>query len=311
MFRSSLSGAPLMTERDGKAMSSVEIQKHVQGIAELEAQLASAQTERDKLVARRREVRNWLAGHRQMSADQLETIGVKQQFSSYQVEDEDLARSLEQAGQVLTRMESELLERRSASFPAALVLEDKKGRYTSLRDELAKLFQKDGDLIARRDEACKESARTQGALRAAKERKARAMSVDEMTVSDQAFSEAGRRHDMVQELLRNLDTMLVDNGSAKSQVRDRLRMAECELWRAQSAAVIESIRGKPWFEEYQEMMTDAFASALMSGDAFDLGRFLAVVFTGRVEDPRVAPKIVSGRQSEMATDLGIEIKDVP
>lgn len=292
-------------------MSSVAIQEHVQGIAEQEAKLASARTKRDKMVARRREVRNWLAGHRQMSADQLEAMGVKPQFSSYQVEDQELARSIEQAGQALTRMESELLEQRSASFPAAFVLEDRKGRYTSLRDELANLFQKDGDLIARRNEACKESARTQGALRAAKERKARAISVDEMTVSDQAFSDAGRRHDMVQELIRNLDTMLVENGTAKDQVRERLRVAECELWRAQSAAVIESIRGKSWFEEHQEMMTDAFASALMSGDAFDLGRFLAVVFTGRVEDPRVEPKIVSGRQSEMATDLGIEIKDAP
>lgn len=116
MFRSSLTGVPLMTKKGGKAMSSVAIQEHVQGIAEQEAKLASARTKRDKMVARRREVRNWLAGHRQMSADQLEAMGVKPQFSSYQVEDQELARSIEQAGQALTRMESELLEQRSASF---------------------------------------------------------------------------------------------------------------------------------------------------------------------------------------------------
>lgn len=282
-----------------------KIQLHQADIQRLESQLSAVLAAQAKLNARRSELRNWLAGH-DFSAQELEARGVLEKHAAYRQELAELDERIREAKSTVKSLEETRNYLKGVQFQAAEVLGAHKAAYATILGEWTALLESDAALIAQREQASEEGSGIKRVLRAGERLKAMALSVAEVATADKTVAEASQRLAHVDDLIRNIDTRLAKNGTAKDAVRARLREAERELWRAQSAALLEDMRSQSWYAECETALLGAFGAALKSGDAFDLGRFLAVVFSGRQDDARIDPAVITGIQGELAGNLGID-----
>ena len=282
-----------------------KIQSHQAGIQRLESQLSAALTDQAKFNTRRAELRNWLAGH-DFSAQELEARGVTAKHAAYRQELAELDERIREAKSTVKSLEETRNYLKGIQFQAAEVLGARKAAYATILGEWTNLLESDAALIAQREQASEEGRGIKRVLRESERLKAMALSVAEVATADKTVAEASQRQAHVDDLIRNIDTRLAKNGTAKDAVRARLREAERELWRAQSAALLEDMRSQSWYAECETALLGAFGASLKSGDAFDLGRFLAVVFSGRQDDARIDPAVITGIQGELAGNLGID-----
>lgn len=283
------------------------IQQHESAIQAIKERLSAARDEQTALNKRRAEVRNWLAGHN-FSQQELEARGAATQYAEHNAELLQLDESLSAAKLQIQGLEEALATQRSASFSAADTLGARLADHGAIRRELEALLQSDAALIAQREAAAKDGACIKDALRVAEMKKAAAMSIDDVTVAGKEVVAASQRQADIQALLRNIDSRLVSNGASKDELRKRLSISERVLWQAQAVHLCELLRSQPWYAECERLLVGSYAASVMAGQAFDLGRYLAGVISGRPDDPRIDPAVINGYQVEMARDLGIDGK---
>lgn len=272
----------------------------------LEAKLSAALADQAKLNTRRAELRNWLAGHDLFSVQELEARGVAAKHAAYRQELTQVDERLREAKTTVDGLEATRNYMKGVQFQAAEVLGARKAAYASILNEWTALLESDAALIAQGEQVAEEGHGVKRVLREAERLKAMALSVAEVATADKTVAEASQRKAHIDDLIRNIDARLTKNGTAKDAVRTRLRDAERQLWRAQSAALLEDMRGQSWYAQCESALLGAFGASLKSGDAFDLGRFLAVVFSGRQDDARIDPAVITGIQAELAGALGID-----
>lgn len=275
------------------------IASHEADVQALEAKLSAALADQAKLNTRRAELRNWLAGH-DFSAQELEARGVTAKHAAYRQELAQLDERILGAKTTVESLEATRNYLKGGQFQAAEVLGARKVAYASILGEWTALLESDAALILQREQTSEEGRDAKSVLSAAASKKAKALSIADVAAADKEVVAATQRQTYVDELLRNIDALLAKNGAAKDAVRARLRAAERALWQAQSAALLKELRGQSWYADCERALIGAFAAAMKSGDAFDLGRFLAAVVSQRQDDPRIDPAVLSALQADMA-----------
>lgn len=261
-------------------MSKTEgIKKHESRIEALAVKLDSTRTNLSCLETRAAELRNWLKGQ-PLSADALEARGRTLEHASKTSELEGLTGVVSDARQQVASLEKELEALKATKFASADILEDRKNSYRAVLGEWNEAGATEKTLLSQREQASQESADNKRALTVAEGKQRQALSMGEVSAAGKDVTAAAQKKADADALVCNIDSALVRLGKHKDDVRKRLATAEKELWRAQSAALVESLLGEVWFADCKGRLTAAYAASVRAGDAFDFGRFLASVALG-------------------------------
>lgn len=285
-------------------MTSIEaVAQHRAAIEKKAMSLSALRDQLSKIGSEAYEHRNWLNGWGHKDAAQAR--GLSGELERRRAE---LSRLTEEGATVQEKckaLEQELLTLREKSFDPADILAERAESYRSaVRDWEAAVAEQDR-LVNGEAEATLQCTNAAAQLERAKRKLDSALTIDEVTDSGKAVSEAEQHKASLESLAANLRKALSRAKEIRKAAASVALKLEREVLSAKVDADLAALRNMPDFNAVRSMLELTFAASCRSGRGYDFGRFLAAGFQAESQAAGDSGARMRELHAQNARELGI------
>ncbi|WP_374279165.1 hypothetical protein [Azonexus sp.] len=268
-------------------------------------ELAQEQEYGKSLIGTAQEIRNWLAGHPLDSESKSRDGRYLTMVRSKNQELETILGRIKKSEQRCSLLEDALQKLEAIKFSEAKAMDLAMDDHRQAARELQALSAQETSMKAEQGKAEQALDAARFALSKAQAAKKNALSMQDVSKASENEVQAQRKVDELLALVTNLKNALAPIPGKQAAKKLDLATAEATVWKARFSLLMHDLVSSTHFQQFAEMLEEAFASWVKAGNVFSPERFLNEALNGKTL-VNFDPEHIETRQSNAAEEMGLD-----
>lgn len=254
--------------------TTMSIEQVRKAIADARRMVGQKADERQRLNSKRMDVAAWVRGHENMTPENLKMRMLDGTLNDRKVELDEITQKLFTINEEIDALNNDIGELLAIKFSSDDVLQFAVKNYKLALQRSASAKDENQAFLTRKEQAEKELPWAKSGLSSAQNRKAKALTTEDMAAACDALDSAQSRVGMLEQVLGNIKAAEPRTREAVNKAESAVGEAKKEVWKAYCDLSLEELKTTQGFAQVAEALEVAYAAWAGAGNVHDFGRFV-------------------------------------